>query len=127
MIKVCLLLFCLLVSSVGFSQATYGGRVVDEDTNESLEAVAITLLRTDSVMVSYAYSSAEGVFKVVALVGIRVEFISFSSMGYKRQLIPVSLFRAGSEVRLKASAMQIREVQDGAKIRACYGIIGCWV
>lgn len=80
MIKVCLLLFCLLVSSVGFSQATYGGRVVDEDTNESLEAVAITLLRTDSVMVSYAYSSAEGVFKVVALVGIRVEFISFSSM-----------------------------------------------
>lgn len=84
-----------------------GGTVVGDDA--PLEAVSVCLLDADSSIVQFTQTDAAGRWQLEA--GDRQEgFVSFSYLGFAKQVIPLAQCHEGMQVRLQEAAMQIREV-----------------
>lgn len=84
-----------------------GGTVVGDDA--PLEAVSVCLLDADSSIVQFTQTDAAGRWLLEA--GDRQEgFVSFSYLGFAKQVIPLAQCHEGMQVRLQEAAMQIREV-----------------
>lgn len=84
-----------------------GGTVVGDDA--PLEAVSVCLLDADSSIVQFTQTDVAGRWQLEA--GDRQEgFVSFSYLGFAKQVIPLAQCHEGMQVRLQEAAMQIREV-----------------
>lgn len=111
MTKVGLLLCCLVASTTALGQVAYEGQVADKTTKEPLEVVAVGLLRSDSLTIGYTYTNEKGHFRVLSPIGKAVTYISFTFMGYKTIVLPVTQFKNNTTTWLENAPIQIREVK----------------
>lgn len=102
------LVLCLVFPVLLCAQSRrVGGTVVGDDA--PLEAVSVCLLDADSSIVQFTQTDAAGRWQLEA--GDRQEgFVSFSYLGFAKQVIPLAQCHEGMQVRLQEAAMQIREV-----------------
>ncbi len=97
------------LSSFAVRGQEFKGTIVDRESHEPLEAVHVQLLRSDSTLYAYTFSAADGSFHIQDT-DLQTWFISFSSLGYDRLLLPVREFRYNDQIQLSAAALRIREV-----------------
>lgn len=75
--------------------------------------VSVSLMSADSTIVAYTYTDAKGAFTLEG--NTNGTFIAFSSMGYKRVMIPVKRFADGMRIEMQEAAIQLREVKVKAQ------------
>ena len=105
-----ILFLCFYSLSPASAQTrSWGGTVHDARTGEALPAVSVCLLRADSSIVQFAQTDAEGRWRLQAADGAGA-FLSFSSIGFAKQVIPLAECTESMDVRLRETTIQIREV-----------------
>ena len=99
----------LLVFAVSASAQKLTGRVVDAADGRPLSGAI--LLAADSLgrQAGYTTSATDGAFRLRPRQGMRAAWIDVSMMGYRAQRFDAA--RLPSEIRLEASAVEIREVE----------------
>lgn len=108
------LLYCTLIIAIYcmnglYAQSVYTGIVTDKNNGKPLDVVSVSLLAADSSIINYSHTNEQGRFEVKpASQGV---FLSFTSIAYKRQILPVGQFVNGMNIRLEESIVQIREVK----------------
>lgn len=102
--------FITIYSFVGLqAQSFYRGVVIDKSNGKALDAVSVSLLTADSSVVNYTHTNEDGSFKLKSTASDSL--LSFSSIGYKRQILPIVQFRNGMKIELEETTMQIKEVK----------------
>ena len=105
-----ILFLCFYSLSPASAQTrNWGGTVHDARTGEALPAVSVCLLRADSSIVQFAQTDAEGRWRLQAADGAGA-FLSFSFIGFAKQVIPLAECTESMDVRLRETTIQIREV-----------------
>lgn len=89
---------------------TWSGIVSDAGTGRVLESVSVCLLRADSSIVLFSRTDAAGQWRMQAEEGTG-SFLSFSSLGYAKQVIPLKQCGEAMHIRLQEQSVMIREVR----------------
>ena len=90
------ILIILLFSFSLHAQTNLKGTVNDKE-NKAIPYVSVTLKDTLNTIIAYAYSSEKGTFSLAT--SLKGNFnLSFSSMGYKTQILPVVLQDEAKEI-----------------------------
>lgn len=112
MIRFVPVLLYLLVYALSASAQTrtWSGTVTDVGTGKALEAVSVCLLRADSSIVQFSRTDAAGQWRMQAADGAGA-FLSFSSIGYAKQVIPLARCGEAMRVQMKERSVMIREVR----------------
>lgn len=106
----CLILYGICSLCVYAQDKAYGGFVCQAESRRPLEFVSVCLLAQDSTIIDYTYTDEKGFFELSG--PSRSEaFLSFSCMGYKRMIIPLSEFANASRVILEETTFNIPEVR----------------
>lgn len=91
------------------AQSGYRGIVLNKSDGKPLDVVSVSLLSEDSSIVSYSHTNEQGYFEIKPIAA--GHFLSFSSIGYKRLMLPIAQFRNSMSVELEETVIQIREVK----------------
>ncbi|MDO5421841.1 MAG: carboxypeptidase-like regulatory domain-containing protein [Bacteroides sp.] len=91
-----------------FAQS-YQGVVTNINNKKPLTDVSVSLLSADSTIISYSYTDAQGHFDIKP--NSPGHFLSFSCIGYKRLMFPVTQFKDGMNIQMEETTVQIREVK----------------
>lgn len=112
MIRFVPVLLYLLVYALSASAQTrtWSGIVSDAGTGRVLESVSVCLLRADSSIVLFSRTDAAGQWRMQAEEGTG-SFLSFSSLGYAKQVIPLKQCGEAMHIRLQEQSVMIREVR----------------
>ena len=105
-----LLLYLLYALPAVCQTRTWSGTVTDAGTGKTLEAVSVCLLRADSSIVQFSRTDATGSWRMQAAEGTGA-FLSFSYLGYARQVIPLAQCGESMRVRMEERSEMIREVR----------------
>ena len=100
-------LFASTVSTVSAQELT--GRVVDAADGRPLAGAILLAADSTGRQAGYTTSSADGAFHLRPRQGVRAAWIDVSMMGYRAQRFNAA--RLPREIRLAASAVEIREVE----------------
>lgn len=105
-------LFMVVLFTVTFPTASaqeLAGRVVDAADGRPLAGAILLAADSTGRQAGYTTSSADGVFHLRPRQGMRTAWIDVSMMGYRAQRFDAA--RLPREIRLAASAVEIREVE----------------
>lgn len=83
------------------------GRVVDDDDGTAISHVLCSVRRGKGAPLSYTFTDDDGQF---SLNGMPTDSISFSLIGYAKQMFPVSQIGINHTVRLKKSDLALKEI-----------------
>lgn len=100
-------LFASTVSTVSAQELT--GRVVDATDGRPLAGAILLAADSTGRQAGYTTSAADGAFHLRPRQGMRAAWIDVSMMGYRAQRFDAA--RLPQEIRLEASAVEIREVE----------------
>ncbi len=90
------------------NQIKITGKVVDSDSGRPLSKVICKLLKSDGELIDYTLTNDKGEY--IALLQSGVAFISFSHLGYKKQIFNVQEFQAVSQIALDPEVQKIDPV-----------------
>lgn len=105
-------LFVVVLVAATFPTASaqeLAGRVVDAADGRPLAGAILLAADSTGRQAGYATSDADGVFRLRPRQGVRAAWIDVSMLGYRAQRFDAS--RLPAEIRLEASAVEIREVE----------------
>lgn len=98
-----------LISTGAIAQTTYSGRVVDEK-GMPVQDVNVLLYRTQSTLVGYTFTGADGRFRITTKEGVSPIAIGFVLLGYETKRIDIEAYSSGMDIKLQSVTFQLREV-----------------
>ncbi len=98
-----------LISTGAIAQTTYSGRVVDEK-GMPVQDVNVLLYRTQSTIVGYTFTGADGRFRITTKEGVSPIAIGFVLLGYETKRIDIEAYSSGMDIKLQSVTFQLREV-----------------
>lgn len=98
-----------LISTGAIAQTTYSGRVVDEK-GMPVQDVNVLLYRTQSTLVGYTFTGADGRFRITTKEGVSSIAIGFVLLGYETKRIDIEAYSSGMDIKLQSVTFELREV-----------------
>jgi hypothetical protein len=102
-----------LVFCTAFGQ-TWCGTVVSSAGRQPLENATVSLLASDSLLVSYIYTNVRGEFCITPPPGRAAAYLSVSYIGFRTEQIPLGEYRDGIRFEMKPADVALREVKVNA-------------
>lgn len=106
---------CLILMEIctlcGYAQQdSYNGIVSQAKSKQPIEFVTVCLLAQDSTVVDFVYTDEKGRFELTRQPQ-KGKLLSFSCIGYKRKIVPLSEFANNSLIMLEEQVFKIQEVK----------------
>ena len=105
-----LILLCCYSLCAYAQEKAYSGLIYQAQSKQPIEFVSVCLLAQDSTIIDYTYTDSKGYFELPKQ-NHRGTLLSFSCMGYKKIVIPLSSFINTSKIMLEETAINIQEVK----------------
>lgn len=103
------LLWCYSLCTYAQEKA-YSGLVCQAQSKQPIEFVSVCLLAPDSTIIDYTYTDSKGCFELSKQTHGGT-LLSFSCVGYKKIIMPVSGFVNASKIMLEETAINIQEIK----------------
>ncbi len=102
-----LVVFCSMC--IYAQHKAYNGFVCQVKSEKPIELVSVCLLAQDSTIINYTYTDEKGYFELSD--SSHSLYISFSCLGYKKLILPLSEFTNTTKTILEETAFNIQEVR----------------